>query len=98
MEVVTASPEETEALAAELARTLGAGDVVSLSGELGSGKTTFVRGAARALGGFGPPPRPPVPDRPPLRSTDAGRASRPVPDLRARSRGVGGPRAVLRRD
>src|SRR3954464_5497930 len=50
MEVVTASPEETEALAAELARTLGAGDVVALSGELGSGKTTFVRGAARALG------------------------------------------------
>src|SRR3954468_19249303 len=50
MEVVTASPEETEALAAALARTLRAGDVVALSGELGSGKTTFVRGAARALG------------------------------------------------
>src|SRR3954467_4844871 len=50
MEVVTASPEETEALAAELAGTLAAGDVVALSGELGSGKTTFVRGAARALG------------------------------------------------
>ena len=50
MEVVTASPEETEALAARLAARLEAGDVVVLSGELGTGKTTFVRGAARALG------------------------------------------------
>ena len=50
MEVVTASPEETEALAARLAARLGAGDVVAVSGELGAGKTTFVRGAARALG------------------------------------------------
>jgi tRNA threonylcarbamoyladenosine biosynthesis protein TsaE len=50
MEVVTASPEETEALAARLAARLRPGDVVVLSGELGTGKTTFVRGAARALG------------------------------------------------
>jgi tRNA threonylcarbamoyladenosine biosynthesis protein TsaE len=50
MEVVTGSPEETEALAARLARLLQPGDVVALSGELGAGKTTFVRGAARALG------------------------------------------------
>jgi tRNA threonylcarbamoyladenosine biosynthesis protein TsaE len=49
-EVVTASPEETEALAARVAQSLGPGDVVGVSGELGSGKTTFVRGAARALG------------------------------------------------
>ena len=48
------SPEETEAAAAELARTLAPGDVVLVSGELGSGKTTFVRGAARALGVEGP--------------------------------------------
>jgi tRNA threonylcarbamoyladenosine biosynthesis protein TsaE len=48
--VTTASPEETEALAAELAARLGVGDVVTVSGELGSGKTTFVRGACRALG------------------------------------------------
>jgi tRNA threonylcarbamoyladenosine biosynthesis protein TsaE len=54
VEVVTASPEETEALAGELARRLGAGDVVAVSGELGAGKTTFVRGAARALGVTGP--------------------------------------------
>jgi tRNA threonylcarbamoyladenosine biosynthesis protein TsaE len=46
----TSSPEETEALAAELAGRLVAGDVVTVSGELGSGKTTFVRGACVALG------------------------------------------------
>jgi len=50
MEVVTASPAETEALAGRLARELVAGDLVTVSGELGSGKTTFVRGACRALG------------------------------------------------
>jgi tRNA threonylcarbamoyladenosine biosynthesis protein TsaE len=46
----TSSPEETEALAAELAARLVQGDVVTVSGELGTGKTTFVRGACRALG------------------------------------------------
>lgn len=50
MQTVTSSPEATEALAAELALLLDAGDVVAISGELGAGKTTFVRGAARALG------------------------------------------------
>jgi tRNA threonylcarbamoyladenosine biosynthesis protein TsaE len=50
METVTASPEETEALAARLAARLLPGDVVAVAGELGAGKTTFVRGAARALG------------------------------------------------
>jgi tRNA threonylcarbamoyladenosine biosynthesis protein TsaE len=46
----THSPEETEELAGELAVELELGDVVTVSGELGSGKTTFVRGACRALG------------------------------------------------
>jgi tRNA threonylcarbamoyladenosine biosynthesis protein TsaE len=50
MEIDSASPAETEAVAAALARQLRAGDVVTVSGELGSGKTTFVRGACRALG------------------------------------------------
>ena len=48
--LATASAEETEAVAARLAARLAPGDVVTVSGELGSGKTTFVRGAARALG------------------------------------------------
>jgi tRNA threonylcarbamoyladenosine biosynthesis protein TsaE len=48
--VETASAEQTEALGAELAATLAPGDVVLVQGELGAGKTTFVRGAARALG------------------------------------------------
>jgi tRNA threonylcarbamoyladenosine biosynthesis protein TsaE len=50
VELNSASPAETEAIAARLASVLHAGDVVTVSGELGSGKTTFVRGACRALG------------------------------------------------
>jgi tRNA threonylcarbamoyladenosine biosynthesis protein TsaE len=48
--VETAGPAETESLGGELAGALGDGDVVLVCGELGSGKTTLVRGAARALG------------------------------------------------
>jgi tRNA threonylcarbamoyladenosine biosynthesis protein TsaE len=50
----TRSPEETEAAGADLAARLEPGDVVLVSGELGAGKTTFVRGACRALGVDGP--------------------------------------------
>ena len=48
--VETSDPGETEALGAELAAGLRAGDVVLVRGELGAGKTTLVRGAARGLG------------------------------------------------
>ncbi len=48
--VQTNGPRETESLGAELAAGLAGGDVVLVRGELGAGKTTLVRGAARALG------------------------------------------------
>jgi tRNA threonylcarbamoyladenosine biosynthesis protein TsaE len=50
----SASPEETELVGAALAAEVVPGDVVTVAGELGAGKTTFVRGAARALGVTGP--------------------------------------------
>jgi tRNA threonylcarbamoyladenosine biosynthesis protein TsaE len=52
--VATHSAEETEALGAQLAAGLAPGDVVVLSGEVGAGKTTLIRGACRALGIEGP--------------------------------------------
>jgi tRNA threonylcarbamoyladenosine biosynthesis protein TsaE len=51
---LTAGPDETERAGAQLASTLAPGDVVLVSGELGAGKTTFVRGALRRLGVAGP--------------------------------------------
>jgi tRNA threonylcarbamoyladenosine biosynthesis protein TsaE len=50
VELTSSSPEETERIAARLTRLLRAGDVVTVAGELGSGKTTFIRGACRAFG------------------------------------------------
>jgi tRNA threonylcarbamoyladenosine biosynthesis protein TsaE len=50
----TSSPAETERAGADLAGRLAPGDVVLVGGELGTGKTTFVRGACRALGVDGP--------------------------------------------
>ncbi|MFL5898306.1 MAG: tRNA (adenosine(37)-N6)-threonylcarbamoyltransferase complex ATPase subunit type 1 TsaE [Solirubrobacterales bacterium] len=52
--VESEGPAETEALGARLAERLRPGDVVILSGELGAGKTTLIRGACRALGVSGP--------------------------------------------
>lgn len=48
--VTTGSEDETQAVARELAASLNAGDVLLLSGELGAGKTAFVRGLAEGLG------------------------------------------------
>ncbi len=55
METVrSGSAAETEAVGQKLAARLGPGDVVVISGELGAGKTTLIRGACRALGVEGP--------------------------------------------
>ena len=54
MRAVTHRSEETEALAAAVARLVAAGDVVVLAGDLGAGKTTFVRGFAEELDAQGP--------------------------------------------
>ncbi len=50
MEKYSASVEETEALGAELVRQMPPGSVVAFTGDLGAGKTAFVRGMARGLG------------------------------------------------
>jgi tRNA threonylcarbamoyladenosine biosynthesis protein TsaE len=53
-DAVTSSAAETEAIGERLGERLRAGDVVLLTGELGAGKTTFVRGVARGAGSAGP--------------------------------------------
>lgn len=50
MEVKTNSPKETKKVAEKLAKTLTAGSVVALFGNLGAGKTVFVQGLAKGLG------------------------------------------------
>lgn len=50
MELTSTSPGQTELIGAVVGRVLAPGDVVTVAGELGAGKTTFVRGACRALG------------------------------------------------
>ncbi|MBF0493946.1 MAG: tRNA (adenosine(37)-N6)-threonylcarbamoyltransferase complex ATPase subunit type 1 TsaE [Candidatus Omnitrophica bacterium] len=47
---ITTTPDETMALAFGLAKTLAPGSFVALSGELGAGKTVFVKGLAKGLG------------------------------------------------
>jgi tRNA threonylcarbamoyladenosine biosynthesis protein TsaE len=50
----SSTPADTEAIGARLADDLKPGDVVLVSGELGAGKTTLIRGACRELGVTGP--------------------------------------------
>jgi tRNA threonylcarbamoyladenosine biosynthesis protein TsaE len=52
--VVTNSAAETEAVGEGLGKRLKAGDLVLLTGELGAGKTTFVRGVARGIASDSP--------------------------------------------
>src|SRR3954465_9836178 len=54
MRAETSTPAETEAVAAELAARVEAGDVALIRGGLGTGKTTFVRGGARRRAGKAP--------------------------------------------
>ncbi|NQD66395.1 tRNA (adenosine(37)-N6)-threonylcarbamoyltransferase complex ATPase subunit type 1 TsaE [Bacillus haikouensis] len=49
-EIMTNTPEETGEFAERLARYLEAGDVITLEGDLGAGKTTFTKGLAKGLG------------------------------------------------
>lgn len=50
LQVTTNSPDDTRIVGAALAPLLLPGDIISLSGDLGAGKTTFVQGLATALG------------------------------------------------
>ena len=50
MEIITQSPEETEAVGAALAQQLNSGAVIAYRGDLGAGKTAFTRGLARGVG------------------------------------------------
>ena len=49
--MIASSAQQTADFAAQYAKTLRPGDVVLLRGEMGAGKTVFVQGAARGLGG-----------------------------------------------
>ena len=69
VEIRTQSAEQTEAAAAALAPALEAGDLLLLHGGLGAGKTAFVRGLVRGLGGdenevWAAPTRSPAPRSP----------------------------------
>ncbi|MDI3339569.1 MAG: tRNA (adenosine(37)-N6)-threonylcarbamoyltransferase complex ATPase subunit type 1 TsaE [Sphaerobacter sp.] len=50
LDVISHSPEQTRSLGARLGRLARAGDVFLLTGQIGSGKTTFAQGLARGLG------------------------------------------------
>ena len=50
MEIISHSPAETESVGEQFGRAAKCGWVIALTGELGAGKTQFVRGLARGLG------------------------------------------------
>lgn len=50
MEIITQSAEETQRLGYKIGSHLKGGEIITLSGELGAGKTTFVQGIAAGLG------------------------------------------------
>ncbi|MGE4353935.1 MAG: tRNA (adenosine(37)-N6)-threonylcarbamoyltransferase complex ATPase subunit type 1 TsaE [Oscillospiraceae bacterium] len=50
MEVITNSEQETEAVGEKLGRRVADGTVIAMYGDLGAGKTAFVRGLARGMG------------------------------------------------
>lgn len=53
-DTISASPAETEDFGERFGKRMHAGDMVLLTGELGAGKTTFVRGVARGIGSAAP--------------------------------------------
>ena len=50
LEIISSSPQETEHIGSLLGKMLTRGDIIALSGELGSGKTTLVKGLAQGMG------------------------------------------------
>jgi tRNA threonylcarbamoyladenosine biosynthesis protein TsaE len=82
LQLETDSPEATRAVGAAIAGELHPGDVVLLSGELGAGKTTLVKGLVEALGGGDAVTSPTFtlchvyPTVPPLAHVDAWRMTR----------------------
>jgi len=50
MKILSNSPDETKEIGFQLGRLLKAGDIVGLYGDLGAGKTTMVKGIAKAVG------------------------------------------------